>query len=259
MSKTIRIRRNTKANIPVLQLAEPFWATDEYKLYIGDGSTNYEVPNLDSTTGTVAKMQLTKDPYPASTAAPASTLAEEIEELRYQLTLAIGRTYWYQDPDISLETLYTWYASGYLTLPSGTKAWFYQNTAPTGWTLDATPADAVLAVKGGSNAYNANGGTQQGTWTQPNHTHSGVAHNHQWYHFTATNTDDQTYDVNGTLIDFVTAGSSSGDHPVFASSSEGRNQLELYTSNAAAGTTGNGATAATWRPLAQVGIICTKD
>lgn len=48
---------------------------------------------------------------------------------------------------------------------SGIKLWFYQNVAPTGWTLDATPSDDLLAVKGGAQAYNANGGTGAGTWT----------------------------------------------------------------------------------------------
>jgi hypothetical protein len=41
MSKIIRVRRNTIANIPTLQEAEPFWATDENILYVGDGSTNH--------------------------------------------------------------------------------------------------------------------------------------------------------------------------------------------------------------------------
>jgi len=74
-----------------------------------------------------------------------------------------------------------------------TKAWFYVDTAPTGWTIDNTPADALLAVKGGSAAYNAEGGTQQGTWTQPNHTHSipggsGIQEQSSLYRLTALTT-----------------------------------------------------------------------
>jgi len=56
--------------------------------------------------------------------------------------------------------------------------WFYQNTAPTGWVIDSTPADAILAVKGGSAAYNVNGGMAAGTWTHPTHTHTGPSHTH---------------------------------------------------------------------------------
>jgi hypothetical protein len=60
----------------------------------------------------------------------------------------------------------------------GTKIFFYQNTAPTGWTIDATAADGLLAVKGGSAAYNISGGAQAGTWTQPTHTHTQPTHTH---------------------------------------------------------------------------------
>ena len=63
-------------------------------------------------------------------------------------------------------------------IPVGTKMWFYQNTAPTGWVIDSTPADAILAVKGGSAAYNVNGGMAAGTWTHPTHTHTGPSHTH---------------------------------------------------------------------------------
>ena len=40
-----------------------------------------------------------------------------------------------------------------LGFPTGTKAWFFQNTAPIGWTIDATVTDDLLAVKGGTQAY----------------------------------------------------------------------------------------------------------
>jgi len=46
---------------------------------------------------------------------------------------------------------------------SGMKVWFYANVAPTGWTLLTGVTDAVLSVKGGSNAYNVSGGSQAGT------------------------------------------------------------------------------------------------
>jgi hypothetical protein len=47
------------------------------------------------------------------------------------------------------------------------KLWVYRNTAPDGWAVDSGVTDSVLALKGGSQAYNANGGTTGGTWTQP--------------------------------------------------------------------------------------------
>lgn len=63
-------------------------------------------------------------------------------------------------------------------LPTGTKMYFYQDTAPTGWTIDGAVADVCLAVKGGANAFNVAGGSLAGTWTQPGHTHTGPSHTH---------------------------------------------------------------------------------
>lgn len=63
-------------------------------------------------------------------------------------------------------------------IPAGTKMYFYQDTAPAGWTIDGAVADTLLSVKGGSQAYNVSGGTIAGTWTQPNHTHAGPSHVH---------------------------------------------------------------------------------
>jgi hypothetical protein len=47
------------------------------------------------------------------------------------------------------------------------KIWVYRNTAPDGWAIDSAVVDVVLALKGGAQAYNCNGGTLAGTWTQP--------------------------------------------------------------------------------------------
>ena len=140
---------------------------------------------------------------------------------------------------------------------AGTKLWFYQNTAPTGWTIDATVADAILAVKGGTQAYNATGGAQAGTWTQPNHLHS-------------------TGDVTLTAaqsglpahlhpLPIGGGGSYTGVGSGITPSGIGADINSLATANYNAsqahnhGNTGNSATANTWRSLANVGIICTKD
>jgi len=63
-------------------------------------------------------------------------------------------------------------------IPAGTKMYFYQNTAPVGWTIDNAITDGLLAIKGGAAAYNANGGTAQGTWSPTGHTHTGPSHTH---------------------------------------------------------------------------------
>jgi hypothetical protein len=170
----------------------------------------------------------------------------------------------------------------------GTKMWFYQNVAPTGWTIDATAADAVLAVKGGSNAYYVAGGTQSGTWTQPSHYHSGGSHTHTFtgvdhLHSTAGHVltagempyhnHNTAYSVyNNSANSSLGAGASSMTLSVIPTTYAGGNQAHDHGATGAAdrslagatgasgtGATGNGATAATWRPLANVGIICTKN
>lgn len=52
-------------------------------------------------------------------------------------------------------------------IPSTHPIWFYADTAPTGWTLVGAVTDALLAVKGGSSAYNVTGGQVVGTWDGP--------------------------------------------------------------------------------------------
>ena len=53
---------------------------------------------------------------------------------------------------------------------AGTRIWFHQNISPIGWSIVAGLGDKLLAVKGGSQAYNVAGGVTAGTWTQPSHT-----------------------------------------------------------------------------------------
>lgn len=177
-------------------------------------------------------------------------------------------------------------------IPAGTKMWFYQNVAPSGWVLDATPADALLAVRGGSGAYSGDGGTQAGTWTQPGHTHTGPSHTHSGASHThttgdvtltaaqsgspgvsitvkATSTHDEMFGggvVGGAILSAGTglgatytatgaasSAASSHNHGTTGAASGGD------TGAGGTGATGSSATAATWRPLAQLGIICTKS
>ena len=149
----------------------------------------------------------------------------------------------------------------YDSLVSGTKMYFYQNVAPAHWTIDSTPADALLAVKGGSNAFNVDGGNQAGTWTQLNHTHTGPSHTHTgpshthsvpkdgWGHAGAWASGRvSTYGgIDGLLTRSAVNGVTSGTSGTGASGAGGT------------GATGGGTSAATYRPLAQVGIIATKD
>ena len=128
---------------------------------------------------------------------------------------------------------------------SGTKQWFYQPAAPTGWTIDTTLGDAVLAVHGVTTYDGSTGGGQQkGDWVQPTHTHtvdiyasdkSGTILSHGAESITviATDANDVAWEL--------TAGPSS------------------YSGKGKRETTAAGATVGTWRPKANVGIIASKD
>jgi len=150
-----------------------------------------------------------------------------------------------------------------------TKCWFYLDAAPTGWTIDETPADALLCVKGGSNAYNTAGGAQAGTWTQPNHlhtiahTHAGPSHSHTLYFGgrsdgAAVLVYDKTRMQSGSTLTadssaFNFGGSQGGNDYYYCTTAAGGTG---NTGDSSAANSGNSATAATWRPLAQIGIIC---
>jgi len=114
-----------------------------------------------------------------------------------------------------------------LMAPTGTKMFFYQDTAPSGWTLDAGPADSLLAIKGGAQVYDDTGGQVLGSWTPTTHTHTGPSHshtgpshthtgpshthtmgththtmgthNHKWYNYRSSNSS-QSYDSGGNAL-----------------------------------------------------------
>ena len=52
-------------------------------------------------------------------------------------------------------------------IPDTHAVFFYANTPPTGWTLVGSTTDCLLALKGGSSAYNVTGGQVVGTWVGP--------------------------------------------------------------------------------------------
>jgi len=141
---------------------------------------------------------------------------------------------------------------------AGRRLWLYEDAAPTGWTYMASIADRVIGVKGGSNAFNVVGGNQAGTWTQPNHTHAGPSHNHQWYNWRA-GLSFQSYASNGSAKNpgYGNMGAAESCIQTAGAGSYGIDE-DNYTNNAS-GTTGGGATASTWRPYGAVGIIVEKD
>jgi hypothetical protein len=180
----------------------------------------------------------------------------------------------------------------------GTKMWFYQNVAPTGWVVDTSITDAVLAIRGGTSSYNVSGGSQAGTWTQPNHLHTGPSHTHTGpshshvvpvhshttgdFKLEIAHMPSHTHTYGRQMADLAnemygsggaghnngairttsaTGGGASHNHGNTGAGGTGATSASGTGATSASGTanTGASATAATWRPMAQVGIICTKS
>lgn len=132
---------------------------------------------------------------------------------------------------------------------SGVKMYFYQNTAPVGWTIDISVADALIGVKGGVNAFNVAGGNLAGTWTQPGHTHTISDHTH-------------------SVVIPGDAGWPHGNIVGYGQLAVGRGHAEwvdymvsnrTLTSSSTGGSTTSSGTTNTYRPYTAVGIICTKS
>ena len=149
------------------------------------------------------------------------------------------------------------------------KMWVYRNDTCEGWLIDSSVTDRVIALKGGSNAYNVNGGVTGGTWTQPNHTHAAgsiltAAHVHQVYEDNAGSSNAQTYDSSGVIQSMPAALNQGTEVRIVRASGTtaigiGDLYTKAYPATATTGTSGNGATASTYRPAAAVGTLQYPD
>ncbi|HRR49272.1 MAG TPA: hypothetical protein P5293_04895 [Bacteroidales bacterium] len=133
---------------------------------------------------------------------------------------------------------------------SGVKMYFYQNTAPVGWTIDVSVADALIGVKGGTSSFNVAGGNLAGTWTQPGHTHMTADHTHSvvipgdsgWPH-------SNIYGYGQLAV-----GRGHAEYVDYMTSNR-----TLTSGSATGGSTTSSGTTNTYRPYAAIGIICTKS
>lgn len=117
---------------------------------------------------------------------------------------------------------------------TGTKVWLYENAAPTGWTLVGGLGDRLLAIAGGTDAYNVAGGNTAGdTWTI-----SGLTHSHT--HDGTTNPDTLGQDEGGGSSNIAHVG-----------------HTHTFTTGAVSSATVS--SDGTWRPSACVGVVVTKD
>jgi hypothetical protein len=68
------------------------------------------------------------------------------------------------------------FAGQYSDTPLGTEMWIYADAAPDGWVI-SSGSDDLIAVKGGSYAV---GGTVDGDWSTPSHSHTLAGHGHSF-------------------------------------------------------------------------------
>lgn len=69
---------------------------------------NNHVPEkMDDYSATDGEMQTQTDPYPADTTSKATSLAGELERIRYVMAQITGNTYWYEDPATNLGAIDT--------------------------------------------------------------------------------------------------------------------------------------------------------
>lgn len=144
----------------------------------------------------------------------------------------------------------------FLTGDQGTVGIFGQNTAPSGWTIDTNHADCVLALKGGSGKYNANGGTTAGSWS---HLHATQGH--------ALTTDQMpshyhTVTVQGNTANntptYISGGSTSVTTAYFNTSSAGSGASHNHGDVTGAKEL-TGDSPGSWRPLASLCIRAIKN
>lgn len=122
-----------------------------------------------------------------------------------------------------------------------TQMWFYQNVAPALWSIIPGTGDRLLAVKGGSTNYNIPGGSQNlfADWLIPGTTltiDQIPAHTHGYSVFKS--------DIDGNLSKKISSTNRSTSNHT-ETESTGGGQAHTHP--------------ASYRPAANVGIICVKN
>jgi len=111
----------------------------QYNADISGLATAMTPANINDYSASVGEMQTVTNPGGVGSESQPTTLAGEIERIRYQLKAITGEAQWYVAPSISLSGVTATFAAGTLML-------FQQTAAPTGWTkvVAADYDDAVF-------------------------------------------------------------------------------------------------------------------
>ena len=178
---------------------------------------------------------------------------------------------------VCTDTGYEWREAGTTLvtsqlIPAGAKMLFYANSAPTGWTIDSSVNDKLVYVTDNT-AVSGAAALATGTWTQPDHVHSGPSHTHtgpSHTHGLSTHTHSVTLPTSGWTqvgpvagrLVWSTASDPTMDARTLTSGGGSANTAAAGTGATGAGgtgTTGTSATASSWRPASYCFILCTKD
>lgn len=85
--------------IPGQLIASALWNNEWQNLNV-----NLIPAGIDSYSTTDTQMQIQTNPFPGGVTSHATSLGGEIERLRFQLALAFGTTFWYDNPNSSIPT-----------------------------------------------------------------------------------------------------------------------------------------------------------
>lgn len=132
-------------------------------------------------------------------------------------------------------------AGQYVDTPLGTEMWIYANTAPDGWTI-TSGSDDLIAVKGGSYA---TGGTVDGDWATPSHSHTLGGHGHTF--------SGSTTGYTGSLL----GGRSPGEGSELVIYTHQHTISGTFGGPTPSSTVSNGSES-TYRPESRVGLICER-
>lgn len=140
--------------------------------------------------------------------------------------------------------------------------YFYQSTAPTGWSTSGLATNCVVGIKGGADDWNTVGATRSGSWTIENVNDD--LHNHMWVSYDAAYgiPYHRTWSSDGsTTVGWAGYGAyafNGAAYGAIADYGDGLNKnanfipaADHYTAN----DTHDHSFDASWRPSAAVGIL----
>lgn len=143
---------------------------------------------------------------------------------------------------------------GFMVGDVNQKIWVYRNAAMDGWAIDASVVDVVLALKGGSNAYNVAGGIQGGSWQQEGHSLSQAELPN-----VNTNASSHTHSIGapnlgggGILIDFLCSSDAETGTQTRVSATCSTETSHVHSLGGSGTAHNHGLT---WRPAAAVGTL----